>query len=183
MGSDFMKLYNTLTRKIDEFIPNNKDEVTMYTCGPTVYHYAHIGNLRTYIMEDILGEEVQIVNWWKNSKNFIEGLSDGISEKTFNFRLLNGGNIENATSTNIDKNVVNKSNSESYNFKTTLSSQARNHEFVKHGWDSNSILFVRLLLAGDWTELYGITDFGGVGTSGSGVAFKDIEIVAKPPVS
>ena len=44
-----MKLYNTLTKKIEEFIPHNKDEVTMYTCGPTVYYYAHIGNLRTYI--------------------------------------------------------------------------------------------------------------------------------------
>ncbi len=49
-----MKLYNTLNKKIEEFIPNNKDLVTLYTCGPTVYHYAHIGNLRTYIFEDIL---------------------------------------------------------------------------------------------------------------------------------
>ena len=44
-----MNFYNTLTRKVEEFIPNNKDEIKMYTCGPTVYHYAHIGNLRTYI--------------------------------------------------------------------------------------------------------------------------------------
>ena len=49
-----MRIYNTLTRKIEEFIPINKDEVTMYTCGPTVYHFAHIGNLRTYINEDVL---------------------------------------------------------------------------------------------------------------------------------
>ena len=49
-----MNLYNTLSRKIEEFIPRDKDNVTMYTCGPTVYHYAHIGNLRTYIMEDVL---------------------------------------------------------------------------------------------------------------------------------
>ncbi len=49
-----MKIYNTLTKKVEEFIPNNKDIVKMYTCGPTVYHYAHIGNLRTYIFEDIL---------------------------------------------------------------------------------------------------------------------------------
>ena len=49
-----MKLYNTETKKIENFVPYNKDEVTMYTCGPTVYHYAHIGNLRTYISEDIL---------------------------------------------------------------------------------------------------------------------------------
>ena len=46
-----MKLYNTLTRKVEEFIPNDGKNVKMYTCGPTVYHYAHIGNLRTYIFD------------------------------------------------------------------------------------------------------------------------------------
>ena len=49
-----MKLYNTLTKSIDEFNPVDDSIVKIYTCGPTVYHYAHIGNLRTYIFEDIL---------------------------------------------------------------------------------------------------------------------------------
>lgn len=49
-----MKLYNTLTRKVDEFVPRESGKVRMYTCGPTVYHFAHIGNLRSYIMEDVL---------------------------------------------------------------------------------------------------------------------------------
>ena len=49
-----MKIYNTLSKTIEEFIPNEKNKVSMYTCGPTVYHYAHIGNLRTYMMEDVL---------------------------------------------------------------------------------------------------------------------------------
>ena len=49
-----MYLYNSLTKTKDEFIPNEAGKVSMYTCGPTVYHFAHIGNLRTYIMEDIL---------------------------------------------------------------------------------------------------------------------------------
>ena len=49
-----MKLYNSLTRKREDFVPNHPDIVKMYTCGPTVYHFAHIGNLRSYIMEDIL---------------------------------------------------------------------------------------------------------------------------------
>ena len=49
-----MKLYNSATRTKDEFVPNHPDIVKMYTCGPTVYHYAHIGNLRSYIMEDVL---------------------------------------------------------------------------------------------------------------------------------
>ena len=49
-----MKLYNTLSKQIEEFVPNEAGKVKMYTCGPTVYHYAHIGNIRTYIMEDVL---------------------------------------------------------------------------------------------------------------------------------
>ena len=49
-----MKIYNTLTRQVEEFVPNEEGKVKMYTCGPTVYHFAHIGNLRTYIMEDAL---------------------------------------------------------------------------------------------------------------------------------
>ncbi|MBQ7755849.1 MAG: cysteine--tRNA ligase [Oscillospiraceae bacterium] len=49
-----MQIYNTLTRKKDEFKPRFDGKVSMYTCGPTVYHYAHIGNLRSYIMEDVL---------------------------------------------------------------------------------------------------------------------------------
>ncbi len=47
-------LYNTLTKRIEPFRPNEEGKVKMYTCGPTVYHFAHIGNLRSYIMEDIL---------------------------------------------------------------------------------------------------------------------------------
>ena len=49
-----MILYNSSTRNKDEFIPREEGKVSMYTCGPTVYHYAHIGNLRTYAMEDVL---------------------------------------------------------------------------------------------------------------------------------
>lgn len=58
-----MKLYNTLTRKIDDFKPIKDDVVTMYTCGPTVYHFAHIGNLRTYISEDILEKSLNYVGY------------------------------------------------------------------------------------------------------------------------
>ena len=49
-----MKIFNTLTRKKEEFVPFVPGKVNMYTCGPTVYHFAHIGNLRSYIMEDVL---------------------------------------------------------------------------------------------------------------------------------
>ena len=58
-----MKIYNTLSRTIEEFKPVNKDVVTMYTCGPTVYHFAHIGNLRTYINEDILEKTLNYIGY------------------------------------------------------------------------------------------------------------------------
>ena len=49
-----MKIYNSLTKRVEDFKPNEEGKVAMYTCGPTVYHFAHIGNLRSYIMEDVL---------------------------------------------------------------------------------------------------------------------------------
>ncbi len=55
-----LKLYNTLGRKLETFTPRHSDEVGLYTCGPTVYNTAHIGNLRTYIFEDILRRTLQL---------------------------------------------------------------------------------------------------------------------------
>lgn len=57
-----MNIYNTKTRQIEKFIPRT-NEVTLYTCGPTVYHYAHIGNLRCYIMEDILEKSLNYLGY------------------------------------------------------------------------------------------------------------------------
>lgn len=58
-----MNIYNSLTRKIEKFTPNDEKTVRMYTCGPTVYHYAHIGNLRTYIFEDILEKGLEYLGY------------------------------------------------------------------------------------------------------------------------
>ena len=58
-----MLLYNSLTRSKDEFIPRTEGKVSMYTCGPTVYHFAHIGNLRTYIMEDVLEKYLSYIGY------------------------------------------------------------------------------------------------------------------------
>ena len=58
-----MKLYNTLTRKVEEFIPNEDGKVKLYTCGPTVYHYAHIGNIRNYIGHDILDKTLRYLGY------------------------------------------------------------------------------------------------------------------------
>ena len=58
-----MRLYNTLTRNIEEFIPNEEGKVKLYTCGPTVYHYAHIGNIRNYIGHDILDKTLRYLGY------------------------------------------------------------------------------------------------------------------------
>ena len=58
-----MKLYNTLTKKVENFVPNVEGKVNMYTCGPTVYHFAHIGNLRSYIMEDVLEKKLRYAGY------------------------------------------------------------------------------------------------------------------------
>lgn len=58
-----MKIFNTLTRQVEEFVPHEEGIVRMYTCGPTVYNYAHIGNLRTYIFEDILEKGLRYLGY------------------------------------------------------------------------------------------------------------------------
>ena len=58
-----MKIYNTLTRKIEEFIPREENKVKLYTCGPTVYHYAHIGNIRNYIGHDIFDKTLRYLGY------------------------------------------------------------------------------------------------------------------------
>ena len=63
-----VSFYNTLTKKVERFIPNEEGKASMYTCGPTVYHYAHIGNLRSYIMEDLLEKVI--------NQNFVPVIDD-----------------------------------------------------------------------------------------------------------
>jgi len=58
-----MLLYNTLTRTREELIPHEDGKIRMYTCGPTVYHFAHIGNLRTYMMEDALEKTLRYLGY------------------------------------------------------------------------------------------------------------------------
>ncbi len=61
--SNSFSFFNSLTRKVDEFVPNEPGKVSMYTCGPTVYHYAHIGNIRTYIMQDVLVKALEYAGY------------------------------------------------------------------------------------------------------------------------
>ncbi|MBQ7240366.1 MAG: cysteine--tRNA ligase [Bacilli bacterium] len=58
-----MKIYNTLTRSVEDFKTNEEGKVKFYTCGPTVYHYAHIGNIRNYIGHDILDKTLRYIGY------------------------------------------------------------------------------------------------------------------------
>ncbi len=55
-----LRFYNTMTRQEEEFVPLHDAEVRMYTCGPTVYDYAHVGNFRTYVWEDLLRRHLEL---------------------------------------------------------------------------------------------------------------------------
>ena len=57
------RFYNTLSRTVEDFKPNEEGKVAMYTCGPTVYHFAHIGNIRTYIMQDALIKSLEYAGY------------------------------------------------------------------------------------------------------------------------
>ena len=61
-----MYLYNSATHKKEEFKTHTPNHVEMYTCGPTVYHFAHIGNLRSYIMEDVLEKYLRYAGYSVN---------------------------------------------------------------------------------------------------------------------
>ncbi len=58
-----MRIYNTLTKKVEEIVPHEEGVIRLYTCGPTVYNYAHIGNLRTYIFEDVLEKSLKYLGY------------------------------------------------------------------------------------------------------------------------
>jgi cysteinyl-tRNA synthetase len=71
-----LKLYNTLTRKKQAFTPLKKDNVGMYSCGPTVYNYAHIGNLRTYLFNDLLKRSLLFLGYKVNHVMNITDVDD-----------------------------------------------------------------------------------------------------------
>jgi len=68
-----MKLYNTLSRKIEEFKPINPPEVGMYICGPTVYDYSHIGHSRTYVNSDVL---IRVLRWLNFQVKSVMNITD-----------------------------------------------------------------------------------------------------------
>ena len=58
-----VRLFNTLGRQVVDFAPREPGHVRLYTCGPTVYNVVHIGNLRTFLWEDVLRRHVQTKGW------------------------------------------------------------------------------------------------------------------------
>ncbi len=88
-----MQLYNSATRAKEEFIPNDPNLVKMYTCGPTVYHFAHIGNMRSYIMEDVLEKYLRYAGY--NVKRVMNITDVGhLSADTGEDKMLKGAKRE-----------------------------------------------------------------------------------------
>ena len=104
-----MKLYNTLTRQKEEFVPITPGEVKMYSCGPTVYNYFHVGNARPFIIFDLL-------------------------RRYFEYRGYKVEFVQNFT--DIDDKVINKANEEGVDFNTMLSVILRNISLMHRVWAS-----------------------------------------------
>ena len=99
-----MYLYNSLSHKKELFVPNHPDIVKMYTCGPTVYHYAHIGNLRTYIMEDVLEKALRYMGYHVRRVMNITDVGHLASDAdTGEDKMLKGAKRENKTVLEIAK--------------------------------------------------------------------------------
>ena len=93
-----MQLYNSLSHKKEEFVPFVEGRVNMYTCGPTVYHYAHIGNLRSYIMEDILEKYLRFTGYDVNRVMNITDVGHLTSDgDTGDDKMLKGAKREHKT--------------------------------------------------------------------------------------
>ena len=98
------QLFNTLTRKVEPFIPNADGKVKMYTCGPTGYHFAHIGNLRSYIMEDVLEKSLRFGGYdVKRVMNITDVGHLSSDADTGEDKMLKGAKRENKTVMEIAK--------------------------------------------------------------------------------
>ena len=99
-----VKIFNTLTKKVEQFVPNVEGKVNMYTCGPTVYHFAHIGNLRSYIMEDVLEKTLRYVGYdVKRVMNITDVGHLASDADTGEDKMLKGAKRENKTVMEIAK--------------------------------------------------------------------------------
>jgi cysteinyl-tRNA synthetase len=97
-----MKLYNTLTRKKEEFIPLEPNKVKIYSCGPTVYNYFHIGNARPFIVFDTLRRYLEYKGY---EVDFIQNFTD-IDDKIINKAKEEGKLVEEITEFYINEYFV-----------------------------------------------------------------------------
>ncbi len=79
-----MKLYNTLTRKKEEFVPIDKSEIKIYACGPTVYNYIHIGNARPICVFDVLRRYLELKGY---NVKFVQNFTD-VDDKIIKKQLM-----------------------------------------------------------------------------------------------
>lgn len=92
------RFYNTLSRKVETIKPNEEGKIAMYTCGPTVYHFAHIGNLRSYIMEDVLEKSLRFIGYdVKRVMNITDVGHLSSDADTGEDKMLKGAQRENKT--------------------------------------------------------------------------------------
>ena len=93
-----LRFHNTLTRSVEPFVPLRAGEVGLYTCGPTVYDYAHIGNFRTYLWEDLLRRHLELRGYKVTQ---VMNLTD-VDDKTIAGALRTGRPLDDYTKTYID---------------------------------------------------------------------------------
>ena len=82
-----LELYNTLTRKKEIFEPISAPEVGLYTCGPTVYNYAHIGNFRTFVSQDLLKRYLIYLGYQVNHVMNITDVDDRTIKKSQDLKI------------------------------------------------------------------------------------------------
>ncbi|MBI2032832.1 MAG: arginine--tRNA ligase, partial [Candidatus Levybacteria bacterium] len=76
-----MRIYNTLSRSVEEFVSLHEKQVYMYTCGPTVYDFMHIGNLRTFLLSDLLERALEFNGYSVKSIQNITDIDDKIIKR------------------------------------------------------------------------------------------------------
>lgn len=97
-----MKLYNTLTRKKEEFIPLKQDKVTIYVCGPTVYNYIHVGNARPLVVFDVLRRYLEYKGY---EVEYLVNFTD-IDDKLINKAKEEGGTVKDIAEKFIDEFLI-----------------------------------------------------------------------------
>ena len=120
-----MKLYNTLTRKKEEFVPIEEDKVKMYTCGPTVYNYIHVGNARPMVVFDTLRRFFTYIGY---DVDYIVNFTD-IDDK-----IINRANEENITIDQVAEKYINAflEDAEGLNLDEENTVHPRATEYIPH---------------------------------------------------